>query len=98
MSSLFPNGEYRSLPIVWLTRAFLFQVAVLFVSFFVLYGFEPVYTIIFAACFTAYVGISAWRRGIGSSSLIWKITTASALLFNLILVSIAAQDRIPFAG
>jgi hypothetical protein len=98
MSSMFPDGNYRPIPIVWFTRSLLTHIFMLLAAFFSLYSFDAIYTVIASVLATVYVSIAGWHRGLKSASYGWKIATFLALIFNLALVSIASMDRIPFAG
>jgi hypothetical protein len=97
MDELFPDGEYRPIPIVWFAGAFVAQVALLFIAFFAFYALEPAYTVGVSALITIYIGWRTWRRGMKRAAVGWKLATFLVLLLNWALVSLAAQDRIPFS-
>lgn len=96
MDELFPDGEYRPIPIVWAAGAFVIQAASLFATFFALYGLAPIYTALAAAAISLLIARWTWRRGMQAASRRWKAAVVTVLALNWALVSLAAQDRIPF--
>jgi hypothetical protein len=62
-----------------------------------LYALEPIYTVIASTLITLLIGFGTWRRGMRRAALGWKIALAVVLLVNWALISLAAQDRIPFS-
>ena len=98
MDFLSGDGEYKPIPIVWFTRAFLTQVFLQLAFFFILYAVDPIYTVAVSVIITAYVAWRTWQRGMSSAAIGWKIATFAILVFNLGFVSIAAQDRIPWSA
>jgi hypothetical protein len=96
MDELFPDGEYRPIPIVWAAGAFVIQALALFVTFFALYAFDPLYTAAAAGLISILIGRWTWRRGMSRAPWGWKGATLAVLVANWALVSLGAQDRIPF--
>ena len=98
MDELFPDGEYRPIPIVWFTGAFIAQVGLLLLCFFGFYAFPPAFTWIASFLVTLWIGLKAWDRGMRTASRWWKTTTIAILAFNLGLVVLGSLDRIPFSS
>lgn len=91
MQSDLPEGWYRDIPIVWFTGAVLSQVGVLFLLFVGSAWIGANASKVLAILVSFYILYRAWCRGIGSSSLGWRIATVAVLLVQLAMVLVGVD-------
>ena len=91
MQSDLPEGWYRDIPIVWFTGALMSQIGVLFLLFVGSAWIGPNASKVLAILISIYILHRAWRRGIGSSSLGWRVATVAVLLVQLAIVVVGVD-------
>ena len=89
-----PDAKYRPIPIAWFAAAFLLQMVVLVVIFWVLIGESGWITMVLSSLATGALGKWTWDRGMKDAGTGWKIATALMLLFQLAFVYLGVAGRL----
>ena len=89
-----PDAKYRPIPIAWFAAAFLLQMVVLVVIFWVLIDESGWITMGLASLATGALGKWTWDRGMKDAGTGWKIATVLMLLFQLTFVYLGVAGRL----
>ena len=89
-----PDAKYRPIPIAWFAAAFLLQMVVLVVIFWVLIDESGLITMGLASLATGALGKWTWDRGMKDAGTGWKIATVLMLLFQLTFVYLGVAGRL----
>ena len=89
-----PDAKYRPIPIAWFAAAFLLQMVVLVVIFWVLIDESGWITMGLASLATGALGKWTWERGMKDAGTGWKIATVMMLLLQLTFVYLGVAGRL----
>ena len=89
-----PDAKYRPIPIAWFAAAFLLQMVVLIVIFWVLIDKSGWITMGLASLATGALGKWTWERGMKDAGTGWKIATVMMLLVQLTFVYLGVAGRL----
>ena len=89
-----PDAKYRPIPIAWFAAAFLLQMVVLVVIFWVLIDESGWITMVLSSLATGALGKWTWDRGMKDAGTGWKIATVLMLLFQLAFVFLGVAGRL----
>ena len=89
-----PDAKYRPIPIAWFAAAFLLQMVVLVVIFWVLIGESGWITMVLSSLATGALGKWTWERGMKDAGTGWKIATVMMLLLQLTFVYLGVAGRL----
>ncbi|MEO0908328.1 MAG: hypothetical protein AAFY07_12470 [Pseudomonadota bacterium] len=89
-----PDAKYRPIPIAWFAAAFLLQMVMLVVIFWVLIGESGWITMVLSSFATGALGKWTWERGMKDAGTGWKIATVIMLLLQLTFVCLGVAGRL----
>ncbi|MDN3645438.1 hypothetical protein QWY75_04345 [Pontixanthobacter aestiaquae] len=88
------DASYRPIPIAWFAGALILQVIAMPAIYFILLGFNGLFTIAVAGLISVVIGFLTWERGMSEAGLGWRIATVTMLVTVFALVLLATLPRI----